>query len=747
VKRFLCVVAGGLGLLVLGSALVSLGWAWSELEPDTVVGPFFQELEARSGARIEWDSAQLAVGLRPSLRVEDVRVEGVRIDDAALVSALVGDWGRSVELWRGRESPLANAPANVPSAELRLRIDAFELGLSWISLLRGSPAVRTLQVNGGRLTVARSAAGPAGDRSTESQESRDPATGSQGWVIDGIEAAFVGKLDGRARIDWSAELPGVGRLRSGWVELEGLGAPGPSRVGWAAELQLGGFDLAELRSRLSPELALWGSLDARLQLAGTGGSLDRVGLQGKLASLDLRVADLRVLGPADVAADWSARPGEELAPTAEVVSEKVRRNRWRLDLSGCEIVAGSLVRKPAGVEAELAGTLAGLETAFGEQAFELRSGASELRGRFALRGSYADGRVLEGSEASIRSHENGSDENASDENPRVEGFPGRLQPRVSLRGAGRVDARDLAGWLPGDLAPSAGELELSGFGYESGSGADVEAEARALEFEVPDLPPVRISGPLRLVDSQLSGRDLRLEWAEQVAFADTAYDLERDRLELQLSLDGVDLARISTSFLGEPHMGGRLYAQLRLDGSARADRIRGVGRFEVPGGELARASLRELAADLDPQETRAPEPFSRLSGEFTFADGVARFRAVELEQGRAEARVAGKLTFRDRSVELSGSLTFEQDAQVVERAMRVSGVLGALRTTLGEEAPQSPPRLGPYDPAASVGDLAGLELPEPGRSDPPDLEIRRLQRERLSEQLYEIERARASAEP
>jgi len=734
------------------AALVFGGARWTaRLDPERLAGAARAELQALFGAPVSWSSARVGWFPVPHLELASVRIgvgdvealpgsaaaSGARTEERStgggsisgeveLVSFGLGWWPLSLlESLSSREpAPEAASESALESGpDVALRSVVFQrpkllLTGSVDASASGVDMLRALLEAAGAREARAQAEGPApGGTPLVAVAVRGGSLRLGELALDALEFDAVPSWDRNVSLEASARLEVAGRALDAGVTLTGqVAADGR----WDAVLELADLDLAELRHAVDSGHALFGRVGARVEAAGQGQRLKSAELRSSSDDLDARIGQLRLRGGVEGVVSWDSDLADSDPSSVQSGSGLV--NCIELDLSAAEVGLGGAWKKRSGLPARLRLPAAALAALAEGRADRVR-GIEFVTGESRLRGSVRW----------VREGDMGG-------------------PVLTLEGSGRLPAELFGGLLPALVSIEAGALSLDSARVEldrDGRISDLEAYgttegvAMSLRREGRTDESLALDGSFELDTKRVLARGLALSWREQRLLLDVAYGFRSELMELRARAEALDLARLSEGLSGKATISGPLYAELHLAGPPRWDRLRAVGRLEVPGGELAGASLEELLADSRASDTEQPDRFRRLAMEFALADQVVDVRALEVQQGAGEARLQGTLSLFDGSVELAGMLRAESGPERIERSMTVRGILPELSTELGEAAMAVPERIAPDAP------LAALEAQTPllaaaarERNDPPVAEIRRLQRESLARQLREIEAAR-----
>ena len=260
--------------------------------------------------------------------------EPVRAATGAYLSRLLG---KNVALGAARVTLFPPAVTIRDAAlelgpERRLAIDALRFGVSALPLLAGELVLRTVEIERPRVETGPVRASPWPETgglalAVTRVELRDGTLRLAGQDVAGVRATLVPR--GGAQAELSAELPGVGRIEKG--ELELLGGPG---AGWRARGRVTGVELEKLPWLKSlPDL--WGSALGGFTVAGHGGDVESGELTLETTALNANGSLVHATGRARLTLDFS--------------------DAFLLDLSGAAVRIAGVAEKPAGTPLRVSG--------------------------------------------------------------------------------------------------------------------------------------------------------------------------------------------------------------------------------------------------------------------------------------------------------------------------------------------------------------------------------------------------------
>jgi len=283
VRRWLLVAAAVFALLLILAAV-----ALSFFDAETLRVPLQQRASAALGRDVSLGKISLALFPLPAVRIDDVRIGGVKPND----------------------TPLAQI------AELRLRVAV-------LPLIAGKVVLRALELDSPRIFVpfdkdgkpilpGAGAAGAKPKAEGRPGEKPPPASESAGlalavdriaihdaditagpWKVEHAHVDGHLSLDGSGAFKYSANLPGLATLRSGEVELAKLTSAAP-QVDARGEFSA---DLAELRRRFALTQEVSGKASGEYAVTLAGGEVKAASASVDVPDLLLRSGALVVSGP------------------------------------------------------------------------------------------------------------------------------------------------------------------------------------------------------------------------------------------------------------------------------------------------------------------------------------------------------------------------------------------------------------------------------------------------------------------
>ncbi|MFQ5696672.1 MAG: AsmA-like C-terminal region-containing protein [Myxococcota bacterium] len=599
-----------LGLaLLLGVVLFSA--AALLLRPDALRAPLQAALSQRLGRAVELGEMELGLWPTPRVRVGSIRVAS--------------------------DHPRAGAPP-------LLQADRIVLRPALLPLLYGQVVVRTLEIDAPRLTLEVDAEGlpvaprlapgpPDGTASPSSEplatpEAPPPSDASAAgsgphlaiqsirvrggslragdWKVEELEAEGEIHLDGSARIEARASLPGLARLKSLQVDLTGLGQGSP-RIALRGEVEEIGLD--PLARRLGVVLQVRGTAEGSFDLEVEQGAVAAGGADLEVRIEDFRSGDLELAGPIPV----QARLGESFA----------------VDLTGTALQVGESLHKVPGQKLRLTGPLPR-----------------------ALPPERLDGLTLELAESKIPL-------SVQLDPLWVElGAAGVSLP--ALRAWLPAMLSDLEGSLKIEkLRVTPEPLRLDGQAILEGVSVELEQGRARATGPVRGLGDRLRAGPL---DVELADQRLTAQVDYQLATGDLDLTLGTEGTDLGAWVAGL-LGR------DEAEGTLNLHAELQDALSAPMRRLRGSGSIQIDQGRvrgfsIAREALGAFAAlpllvarmrDRDPSRY-LDERFDRLSATWTIRDGSLRTDDLTIVQRDARLELAGSVGLWDGALDLRGRL-------------------------------------------------------------------------------------------
>ncbi len=551
---------------------------------------------------------------------------------------------------------------STPQAPPLLEVDEAHLRVALLPLLLGRVILRAVELDAPRVHLELDSQGrpqlpgpeePADRaRSTasadEPEEARAPTFAvdtiriSDGALTAGPWQVESFDLRGRLRLDRSAELvfdgdlTGLGQLRDGRAELQGVGTDAFSVM---SRGKLERIDLGELKQRLGLEPELAGRLDGTFEVGVREGVVHQARVDFRASEVALASAELELMGEVDLVAELGSV--------------------WKLDLTRSRVDLGETLSKPAGLAASISGVLGPRLALAAVREVLAVIGPNELN--LAL--------ALDATRPSVRT-----------------------QPAT-------LELKPLAGLVRGPLRSLAGRVQLGAWKVqlqplELSGKAELEGVTLDLEHG-----SVLFEGPLRGEGTRLHATAIRMLAAGESVTFSGSYDLAKGLAALDARVSGAKLEVLEQVFVGSSDVAGRLDGRVTLTGPPDATALKGSGRFEITDGRIRGFSLLkhvlgDLAAlpvllaqvkgkDLSRYEE---EEFQRLAADFRLREGRLHTDNLTLEYRNATAQLRGSVGLLDGSLALTGKLVIsrELDAELAnqkggrEKVIPIAGIGGTV---------------------------------------------------------------------
>jgi hypothetical protein len=620
-------IAAGLALLVV----IAAGIALYLFDPETLRAPLQKQASSALGREVTLGELSLAVLPLPAVRVTQIRVAGPKPSD----------------------------PPFAEIAELRLRVAILPL-LARKVVLRAleldSPHVNVpFDANGKPILPGPAAAKPgeAEPKGPAAQEAA-PADGSGmalavdriaingariqagPWLVENANVSGRLALDGSGSFRFGADLPGLVELRSGRLELSGIG-------GKDLDIDAQGefatvLENLKKRFELAPELG--GHARGEYEVELTGGALRSAKANVDVPDLLVRQADLVVSGPARAHA---------------VLGES-----YSLDLSDARVEKTGVFAKPKGTPLSVTGKLGPESNLAALRDALVKIGRNELPLGLELARK-----------------------------------PMRVQVKKST-----LDLAALRELLPPEKPPLSGSVAIEGLDVEllplRVTGA---ARLDKVTTKLPH-GPIELSGPLRARGREVALEDASALIGGQTLTLGARYDLESGALGASFDTRDSQLGALLTALSGRSEIDGTLGANGKVEAAhPDIAALTGGGRIEIRPGRiqgfsLAKSVLGPLAAlpqlaastrgkDLSKYDD---EQFTYLTADYKLGGGRVSTDNLELAYKDATAFLKGSVGLVDRALDLSGRvvLTREADAELAgatrakERVIPIAHIGGTL---------------------------------------------------------------------
>jgi len=619
VRRALVIAAA------LGALLVILsGVALYFFDPEKLREPLQAQATAALGRKVELGEISVALFPLPAVRVRALLVAGAKPAD----------------------------PPFAEIAELRLRV-------AILPLLARQVVLRALEIDEARVHIPFDKSGkpvlPGPAQAPAGAGEAPPAAPSQSfalavdrisidrarieagpWLVENASVTGRLALDGTGSFRFALDLPGLGELRNGELELAGLGGPA-LEISAQGEF---GADLGPLRERFALSQEIAGRARGEFAFELAGGELRAANANVDVPDLLVRSGDLVVSGPARAHA---------------VLGES-----YSFDLSDARVEKTGVFAKPKRTPFSITGTLGReLDLSTVHEAL-LKIGTNVIPLRLEL---------------------------------------GKTPRHVQVRQLA-LDLAALRELLPPDRPPVSGRFHVEALDLQldplriTGNAA-LDAVETMLEHG-----PIRISGPVRGLGTQIALENGTAVVGDQTIALSATYDLESGAITASYDTANSQLGALLAALSGRGEVDGTLSSSGRLAASSPAvAALAGTGRIDIRPGRiqgfsLAKSVLGSLAAlpvlaassqgkDLSRYDD---EQFERLTADYRIADGRVSSENLELAYQNTVAFLHGSIGMSDRSLDLAGRIVIskEVDAELAgakrakERIIPITHITGTL---------------------------------------------------------------------
>jgi AsmA protein len=618
VKRFLLVAAALVALLVIAAA-VGLYF----FDPESLREPLQRQASAALGRDVSLGKISLRIFPLPAVRIGDVRVSGPKPKDP----------------------PLADI------AELRLRVAVLPLIARKVvlrALELDSPRIHIpFDKNGKPILPGGPAPGEshAADAKPESKSSglalavdriaiRDGDVTAGPWKVEHATVDGHLSLDGSGAFKYSLNLPGLGTLRSGEVELAKITGPAPE-VDARGEFTA---DLAEVRKRFALTQEVTGKASGEYAVALAGSEIRAASASVDVPDLLLRSGALVVSGPAR--------------------GHAVLGESYSFDLSDARVEQNGLFAKPKRTTLSVTGKLGKEASPAALRDALVKIGQNELPLTLDL----------------------------------------AAKPMKVHLGKTTLDLAKLRELLPPDKPALAGRLAVQGFDVQLAPLRVVgEATLDGVETKLQH-GPVTISGPLRGRGETVGVENATALVGGQKIGVTASYALESGAISADYDIAKSELGKLIAALAGREEVDGTLdtagHVETRSAGletlagrgklAIRPGRIQGFSLSKQVMGSLAALPALALAAKGKDISKYESEDFDHLTADYVIVDGRARSENLELAYQDMTAYLKGSVGLFDRTLDLTGKVVISKkaDAQFAgtghakERVIPISRITG-----------------------------------------------------------------------
>lgn len=603
-------IAAGLALLVVIAAGVAL-WLF---DPETLREPLQKQASSSLGREVTLGELSLKVLPLPAVRVTQIRVAG----------------------------PTPKDPPFAEIAELRLRVAVLPL-LARRVVLRAleidSPSIHVpFDRNGKPILPGPAASAAEKEPGSAAQPEAEPSGGGAPafavdriavtdarvqagpWLVEHADLSGRLGLDGSGSFRFSADLPGLVELRSGRLELEGIG-------GKAMDIDAQGefaTELENLRKRfeLAPELG--GHARGEYEVELVAGVLRAAKANVDVPDLLVRQNDLVISGPTRAHA---------------VLGES-----YSLDLSDARVEKKNVFAKPKGTPFSVTGKLGPESDLAALRDALVKVGRNEVPLAFELARK-----------------------------------PMRVQIKKST-----LDLAALHELLPAEQPALGGTVAIDALAVELSplrvtGDARLDKVTAALEHG-----PIELSGPVHARGREVALENATALIGGQTLGLGARYDLESGALGASFDTAASQLGALLAALSGRSEVDGTLTANGQIAAArAEVAALTGGGRVEIRPGRirgfsLAKsvmgplAALPQLAATAKGKDLSKydDEEFTHLTADYRLANGRVASDNLELAYKDATAFLKGSVGLSDRTLDLSGRvvLTKEADAELAGTA-------------------------------------------------------------------------------
>jgi uncharacterized protein involved in outer membrane biogenesis len=610
-KRIL-IIAAALGVLLL----ILSGVALYFFDPETLRAPLQKQASAALGRDVALGKISLAYFPLPAVRVGDIRIAG----------------------------PTTADPAFAEISELRLRV-------AILPLLARQVVLRALEIDAPRIHIPFDGEGkpilpepekkpPKPDDAEKSPSDGDAskpadfALAVDRIAIDGARVQFgpwlvenaslTGRLslDGSGDFRFALDLPGLGELRNGGLELTGLGSPA---LGISAQGEFAA-DLAALRERFAITQEIAGRARGEFAVELVAGELHAANANIDVPDLLVRSGDLVVSGPTRAHA---------------VLGES-----YSLDLTDTRVEKTGVFAKPKRTPLSVTGTLGTEPNLSAVRDTLVKFGANVIPLSLELGRS-----------------------------------PMHVHVKKSLLDLGKL--REL---LTPDRPPLAGIIHVDALDIQLDPlRIDGNAVLDGVETTL-EHGPIQVSGPVHGSGRVIALEKGSALIGGQTIAINATYDLESGATTADYDTRNTQLGQLLAALSGRSEVDGTLASNGKLEASKpELGALAGGGRMEVRPGRIQGFSLaKALAAPLagiagvaKAAEGATPgsvedETFEHLSADYRIADGRVSSENLELKYRNATAFLHGSVGMSDRTLDLAGRivLTKEGDAELTGSSKR-----------------------------------------------------------------------------
>jgi hypothetical protein len=623
-RRWLWIAAGAFAALLI-AAVVAL----SLFDVESLRKPLQEKASAALGRDVSLGKLSLKVFPLPAVRIDDVRISGPKPADP----------------------PLAEVK------ELRLRVAVLPLVFGQVvlrALELDSPRIHVPFDKDGKPILPGAAAKPKGEKpGAEAKAEPAPKSDSAGlalavdriaikdadvtagpWKVEHANIDGHLSLDGSGAFKYSLNLPGLGTLRSGEVELAKLTSPAP-QVDARGEFTA---DLKDVRKRFALQQEVSGNASGEYAVSLAGSDVKAASASVDVPDLLLRSGQLVVSGPAR--------------------GHAVLGESYSFDLSDARVEQTGVFAKPKRTTLSVTGKLGKEASLAALREALVKIGQNELPLTLEL----------------------------------------AKQPMKVHLGKTSLDLAKLHELMPPEKPSLAGKLAVSGFDITlSPLRVTGEATLDGVETKL-EHGTVQISGPVRgKGESVQVGPATALVGGQKVGVT-ASYFLDSGAVSADYDIGKAELVKLIEALSGRKELDGTLdtagHAETRssdlqtLGGrgkiSIRPGKIQGFSLAKQVMGSLAALPALALAAKGKDMSKYESENFEYLTADYTIVDGRMHTDNLELAYQDVTAYLKGSIGLFDRALDMSGKVVIAKkaDAQLAgtgkakERVIPITRVSG-----------------------------------------------------------------------
>ena len=612
-RRWLIALAAVFALLLIAVAV-----ALSLFDTEKLRGPLQTQASAALGREVTLGKIALALFPLPAVKIDDVRIAGPKPSDPPLADV----------------AEIRLRVALLPLLAKKVVLRALELDKPRIDVPFDKEGKPILPKPGGAAAPAPGAKGEKGEaakpESAKAEGAKPPAAAEPAglalavdriaihdadvtagpWKVERANIEGRLALDGTGTFKYSLNLPGLGSLRNGELELAKILSAAP-QIDARGEFAT---DLADVRKRFALAQEITGKASGEYAIGLSGSELRSASASLDIPDIGVRSGNLVIAGPAS--------------------GHAVLGESFSFDLTEARVEQSGLFAKPKHTPLSVTGKLGKDPSLAALREALVKIGANELPLTLAL----------------------------------------AKQPMRVHVGKTSLDLAKLRELLPPDKPPLAGRVNVDGFDVQlQPLRVDGAATLSGVETNFAH-GPITLNGPLRGKGDSVALENGTVLIGGQKIGLSASYTLESGAIHANYDAAKTEVGKLVDALSGRKELDGTLDSNGQFETrSSDFQTIAGSGKFAIRPGRIQGFSLdKQVMGSLaalgigggkgkDPSKYDSEE-FDHLSADYTIADRRLHTENLELAYQEATAYLHGSVGIFDRTLDLAGKVVISKSA-------------------------------------------------------------------------------------